>query len=127
MVIRPIAGFKLLVQDPKQKLRGSHAGVAHIDMGVGVVGSQSIDVSQHPFGDDPVQVDGDDDRQIRPGQPANPLEERAFGINLARRRHRAVQREQDAICRSILLATASRTSAERRAQPSALSTPALSA
>ena len=66
-------------------------------MGVGPVDRETVDIAEHPVGQDAVQVERDDDRHVRPDTLAQLLQQVAFRIEFAIGAHRAMQRDIDAV------------------------------
>jgi len=65
-------------------------------MRIGPVNRKAIDLSQHPIGEDAVQIERDDDRLVA-GERTRLLEQVALGVKLAIRAHCAMQREIDGV------------------------------
>ena len=71
MVTRAMTGLSLASQKPEEKRGRRAAGVGEVDMRIGVVDRETVDLPQHPVGEDAVQVERDDDRDLRAGHAAD--------------------------------------------------------
>jgi hypothetical protein len=70
-----------------------------VDVRIGVVGGDDIDPVDHRLADVGVQVEGDGERQIRPGDRAHAADDLRLRIGKACGHHRPVQGEHDAVGR----------------------------
>ena len=85
------------VHQPQQQPGGAGARVREINVRIGVVDRQPVHLAQHPVGQDAVQVQRDDDRHRRARQSADRRQQRALRVQLAVRRHGAVQGDIDRV------------------------------
>ena len=92
-----MVGFSLSRTIRSEQLRGALAGVGKVDMRIGVVDGEAVDLPQHAVGEDAVQVERDDDRHVLHRRCAGSPAAAALGVELAVRAHGAVQREVDAV------------------------------
>ena len=89
--------MQVAIDNLEQQVRSSLAGIREIDVWVGVVDRQTVDLAQHPIGEDAVKVQRNDERDFRAEQAADLGEEVALRIGLAHRPHRAVERDVECI------------------------------
>ena len=62
------------------------AGRAPVDMRIGAVGGEQVGVRDHRVRHVDVQVERSDDRRVRPDNGADPPQQLALGVVVARRR-----------------------------------------
>ena len=75
----------------EQNPRGTGAGVGKIDVGIGVIDRQPINLPEHPIRQNAVQVERDNDGHRRPRHLANALEKKPLRVELPIRTHGTVQ------------------------------------
>ena len=67
-------------EPPRQQLGRQLASDGHVHMRVGAVGHQRVSLAQHALGHVGVQVQADDDRQVRPNDRAQPGQQLALAV-----------------------------------------------
>ncbi len=86
-----------LARQPVQHHRGSRTRFRQIDMRIGPAYHQRGSMLHHALGNVGVEIETDDDRQIRPHAFAQALQQLAFAVLLMLRHHRAVKIEIEAV------------------------------
>ena len=81
------------VQDARRTLPGR----GEVDVGIRVVDRHPVDLAQHAVGQDPVQIERNDDRDVVADDLPGLRQQVAFRVELAVGAHRAVQRKIDAV------------------------------
>ncbi len=86
-----------LVEDPEEQSRGPCTRLAHVHVRVREVHDARVGEAQHLVGQDAVEVERHDDRDVVAEDRPRLLEEVALGVHLAVGDHRAVEAEVDAV------------------------------
>ena len=81
----------------QKRVRSPSSGGVLIDVGVGVEGDKGLGMLLHAGGEDAVQVERDDQRQVRAEHLASPLEHPALGVPFLLAGHRSMQAEVDGV------------------------------
>ena len=92
-----MTGLDLALEKPEEEAGGTRAGVGEVHVRIGVVDRQAVDLPEHAVGENPVQVERDDDGDLRAGHAADFAEEMALRIEFALGPHRAVKGHVDAV------------------------------
>ena len=97
MVTRAITGFEPAGDDVQQHAGRARAGIGEIDVRIGVIDCQAVDLAQHAVGQDAVQIERDHDRHGGSRHLSDAFQQKAFGIEFAVRTHGAVQGHEHGI------------------------------
>ena len=85
------------VHEPMQQPQGACAGLRHVDVRIGAIDHQAVGQLHHLRGDVGVQVQADDDRQVRAQAVAQAAQQLALAVLVRLADHRAVQVEVEAV------------------------------